>query len=112
MERPWLKHYPVGVSPNPDVTQFANISAMFSQAVAKYSSRVAFECMGAQITYSELDRLSQSFAAHLAAQGFKKGDRIALMMPNILQYPVALFGVLKLGAIVVNCNPLYTPREL
>jgi long-chain acyl-CoA synthetase len=112
VERPWLKHYPTGVSPNPDVKQFASIPAMFSQAVTKFGARIAFECMGAQITYSELDRLSTAFAAHLAANGFKKGDRVALMMPNILQYPVALFGVLKLGGIVVNCNPLYTPREL
>jgi long-chain acyl-CoA synthetase len=112
VEKPWLKHYPPGVSGNPDVTTYANIPAMFAQAVAKYGPRVAFECMGAQVTYSELDRLSNAFAAHLTENGFKKGDRVALMMPNVLQYPVALYGVLKMGGIVVNCNPLYTPREL
>jgi long-chain acyl-CoA synthetase len=112
VEKPWLKHYPSGVSGNPDVTIYPNIPAMFAQAVAKYGSRVAFECMGAQVTYSELDRLSNAFAAHLTENGFKQGDRVALMMPNVLQYPVALYGVLKMGGIVVNCNPLYTPREL
>jgi long-chain acyl-CoA synthetase len=112
MDKPWLKSYPPGVPAEVDVKKYANIPAMFEQAVSKYGSRVAFECMGAQITYSELDRLSAAFAAHLAENGFKKGDRVALMMPNILQYPVALYGVLRLGCIVVNCNPLYTPREL
>jgi long-chain acyl-CoA synthetase len=112
MDKPWLKNYPPGVPAEVDVEKYANIPAMFEQAVAKYGSRIAFECMGAQISYAELDRLSAAFAAHLAENGFKKGDRIALMMPNILQYPIALYGVLRLGGIVVNCNPLYTPREL
>jgi long-chain acyl-CoA synthetase len=112
MEKPWLKNYPPGVPGEVDVKKYANIPAMFEQAVSKYGSRVAFECMGAQITYAELDRLSAAFAAHLADNGFKKGDRVALMMPNIMQYPVALYGVLRLGCVVVNCNPLYTPREL
>ncbi len=112
MDKPWLKHYPPGVKAEVDVTHYANIPAILAQTVAKYGSRIAFECMGAQITYNELDRLSAAFAAHLAENGFKKGDRIALMMPNVLQYPIAIFGVLRLGCVVVNCNPLYTPREL
>ncbi len=112
MDKPWLKNYPPNVPAEVDVKRYANIPEMFAQAVAKYSNRIAFECMGAQITYAELDRLSAAFAAHLSENGFKQGDRVAIMLPNILQYPVALYGVLRLGGVVVNCNPLYTPREL
>jgi long-chain acyl-CoA synthetase len=112
MEMPWVKNYPPGVPGEVDVKRYKNIPAMFEEAIAKYGSRIAFECMGAQVTYAEFERLSASFAAHLAENGFKKGDRVALMMPNILQYPIALYGVLRLGCVVVNCNPLYTPREL
>jgi long-chain acyl-CoA synthetase len=112
VERLWIENYPPGVSATPDVTQYSNIPGMLSRAVAKYGSRVSFECMGTKLTYTGLDELSNAFAVHLAQHGFKKGDRIAVMMPNVLQYPVALYGILKLGCIVVNCNPLYTPREL
>ncbi len=112
MDKVWLKNYPPGVPHEVDVKKYPNVPEMFAQAVAQFSSRTAFECMGAKITYGEFERLSQAFAAHLAANGFKQGDRVALMMPNVMQYPVALYGVLRLGCIVVNCNPLYTPREL
>ena len=80
--------------------------------VAKFSSRTAYTCMGKSITFAELDRLSAAFGAFLQGRGLKKGARVALMMPNILQYPVCLFGTLRAGCVVVNTNPLYTAREL
>lgn len=110
--KPWLKEYPSSIPAEIDISAHANLAEMIEKALTQYADRVAFHCSGTDITYRELDRLSTAFAVHLAHHGFKKGDRFALMMPNILQYPIALMGCLRLGLIVVNCNPLYTPREL
>ncbi|TAG46383.1 MAG: long-chain-fatty-acid--CoA ligase [Betaproteobacteria bacterium] len=112
LQRPWLAQYPDAISPEIDVSAFSSLADMVEQAMTEHASRVAFHCSGSEFTYAELDRLSAAFASHLQAHGFKRGDRFALMMPNILQYPIALMGCLRLGVTVVNCNPLYTPREL
>jgi long-chain acyl-CoA synthetase len=112
VERIWLKHYPKGVPADIDVNTYASIRDVFEDSCAKYASRKAYTCMGKSITFAELDTLSLAFAAWLQGQGCKKGSRVALMMPNILQYPVCLFGVLRAGCTVVNVNPLYTAREL
>lgn len=111
-QRPWLKNYPNGVPANIDPDAYPSLVAMIEEAFAKYKSNTAFTCMGKDLTYSELDRLSRNFAAYLHSRGLEPGDRIALMMPNLLQYPIALFGVLRAGLVVVNTNPLYTPREM
>ena len=112
MEKIWLKHYPKGVPVEIDVGEYASIREVFEESVAKYATRPAFSCMGKSLTYAELDTLSAAFGAWLQGIGCKKGTRVALMMPNILQYPVCLFGILRAGCTVVNVNPLYTPREL
>jgi long-chain acyl-CoA synthetase len=112
VERIWLKHYPKGVPAEIDINEYASIREVFEESVAKYSSRPAFSCMGKTLTFAELDTLSAAFGAWLQGIGCKPGARVALMMPNILQYPVCLFGVLRAGCTVVNVNPLYTPREL
>jgi long-chain acyl-CoA synthetase len=112
MERIWLKHYPAGVPADIDPNKYQSIRDLFDESVASFADRPAYYCMGAEITFAELDQLSKAFGAWLQAQGLQKGDRVALMMPNILQYPVALFGILRAGMVVVNVNPLYTPREL
>jgi long-chain acyl-CoA synthetase len=112
MDRIWLKSYPEGVPADVDWKSYKSIGALFEQSVAKYKDRDAFHCMGKTITFGELDRLSRDFAAWLQAKGLQKGARVAIMMPNCLQYPVALFGTLRAGCTVVNVNPLYTAREL
>ena len=112
LAKPWLSQYPSSIPAEIDVSAYANLAEMLEGALTKYADRVAFHCSGTDVTYRELDRLSTAFAVHLAKHGFKKGDRFALMMPNVLQYPIALMGCLRLGLTVVNCNPLYTPREL
>ena len=111
-DKPWLKSYPDGVPHQVDESQFESLNDLFAQSFAQYGSRLAFDCMGKKITYKELDELSWQFAAYLQSQGLSKGDRIALMMPNLLQYPIALLGSLRAGCVVVNVNPMYTPREL
>ncbi len=111
-DKPWLNSYPDGVPHQVDGTQFESLNDLFAQSFAQYGSRLAFDCMGKKITYKELDELSWQFAAYLQSQGLKKGDRIALMMPNLLQYPIALLGSLRAGCVVVNVNPMYTAREL
>jgi len=112
VEKIWLKHYPKGVPPEINVDEYASIREVFEESVAKYASRPAFSCMGKSLTFSELDTLSAAFDAWLQGMGCKPGARVALMMPNILQYPVCLFGALRAGCTVVNVNPLYTAREL
>ena len=110
--KPWLNSYPDGVPHQIDGAQFESLNHLFAQALDQYSSRLAFDCMGKKITYKELDELSWQFASYLQSSGLKKGDRIALMMPNLLQYPIALLGSLRAGCVVVNVNPMYTAREL
>jgi long-chain acyl-CoA synthetase len=112
VERIWLKQYPPGVPAEIDVNEYESLRDIFEESVAKYASRPAFTCMGKSITFAELDTLSSAFGAWLQGLGGGKGTRVALMMPNILQYPVCLFGTLRAGATVVNVNPLYTAREL
>ena len=111
-DKPWLNSYPDGVPHQVDGAQFESLNDLFAQSFAQYGSRLAFDCMGKKITYKELDELSWQFAAYLQSQSLKKGDRIALMMPNLLQYPIALLGSLRAGCVVVNVNPMYTAREL
>jgi long-chain acyl-CoA synthetase len=111
-DRPWLSSYPPTMPRDVDPSTVANLAELIESALKEHAGNIAFHCSGTDITYSELDRLSAAFASHLQKHGFKRGDRFALMMPNVLQYPIALMGCLRLGVTVVNCNPLYTPREL
>ncbi|HEY2678968.1 MAG TPA: AMP-binding protein [Steroidobacteraceae bacterium] len=113
MDRSWLNHYPPGVPADIDPDAYASLKEAIEEAFAAYRPLPAFSNMGATLSYAQLDELSRAFAAWLQHRsGLVKGDRVALMMPNILQYPVALFGTLRAGMVVVNTNPLYTPREL
>jgi len=113
MEKIWLSSYPAGVPADIDVNEFRSLGELIEKSVGKYVDRVAYINMGKAITYGELDRLTRDFAAYCqTVLGLKRGTRVALMMPNVLQYPVAMFGALRAGYTVVNCNPLYTPREL
>ena len=112
MEKIWLKSYPVGVPAEIDIGKYASIREVLEENCAKFGSRPAYSCMGRTITFAELDEMSTAFGAFLQGRGLKKGARVALMMPNILQYPVCLFGILRAGCTVVNVNPLYTAREL
>ena len=112
MNRIWLKSYPPGVPAEIDPSRMTSLVQLLRQACAAYRDRPAFEQMGRSITFAQLDELTRDFAAWLQAQGLAKGDRIAIMLPNTLQYPIALFGALRAGLAVVNTNPLYTAREL
>uniref|UniRef100_Q07QX8 Long-chain-fatty-acid--CoA ligase n=1 Tax=Rhodopseudomonas palustris (strain BisA53) TaxID=316055 RepID=Q07QX8_RHOP5 len=112
MERIWLKHYPPGVPADIDPAQYPSLVDLFEESFAKFRDRKAFICMDKAITYGELDQMSAAFGAYLQSKGLKKGARVAVMMPNILQNPVATTAVLRAGFAVVNVNPLYTPREL
>jgi len=113
MEKIWLRSYPSGVPEFIDVNEFQSLGQLFEQSCTQYKDRVAYINMGVGITYGELDRLSRDFAAYLQdVLKLPKGARVALMMPNLLQYPVCMFGALRAGYVVVNCNPLYTHREL
>lgn len=113
IERPWLAQYPAGVPAEIDVDEFPSIPAVMEQSIRKFGDRPAFSSMGKVLTYSEVDALSRRFAAYLLGElRLKKGDRVAIMMPNCLQYPIATFGILRAGLTVVNVNPMYTPREL
>ncbi|WP_235298120.1 AMP-binding protein [Portibacter marinus] len=111
-ERPWIKNYPSGVPANIDPNQYKTLLDFAADCFKKFKDRKAFECMGKSITYGELDKMSNNFAAYLHSRGLEPGEKIAIMMPNLLQYPIAIFGALKAGLIVVNTNPLYTPREM
>jgi long-chain acyl-CoA synthetase len=113
IERPWLASYPPNVPAQINVDEFPSIVSVLESACAKHAQRPAFTNMGKVLTYEEIDRLSARFASYLLnVLKLKKGDRVALMMPNVLQYPVAIFGVLRAGLTVVNTNPMYTAREL
>ncbi|TIO07660.1 MAG: long-chain fatty acid--CoA ligase [Mesorhizobium sp.] len=111
-EKPWLKSYPKVVPAEIGAPRFGSIGDLLADVCKQYASRPAFTCMGKTITYAEVERLSAAFGAYLQSEGLQKGARVALMMPNVLQYPVAMMAVLRAGYIVVNVNPLYTPREL
>jgi len=110
--RPWLKNYATGVPANIDETCYTSVVDFIKDMCEKHSKKRAFACMGKELSYKEVDRLSDQFGAYLNSRGLQPGDRVALMMPNLLQYPIALFGCLKAGITIVNTNPLYTPREM
>ena len=111
-QRPWLAQYPAGIPANVAVDTFATLKDLLAEATQKHSRKPAFSCMGKDITYAELDRMSTAFGAYLHYRGLQPGDRVAVMMPNMLQYPVVLHGLLKAGLVIVNTNPLYTPPEM
>jgi long-chain acyl-CoA synthetase len=112
VEKPWLGMYPQGIPQTIDVNRFASLLAIYDHAVERFGERPAFVNMGKTISYDELAALTRDLAAWLQAAGLKRGDRIAIMMPNCLQYPIAVFAAMSAGLTVVNTNPLYTPREL
>ncbi|AIY43701.1 Acetoacetyl-CoA synthetase [leucine] [Collimonas arenae] len=112
MDKFWLKSYPEGVATEIDYTQYQSLVQLLEEAFQKYAARNAYACMGKYLTYAEVDQLSRKVGAWLQAKGLQKGARVAIMMPNVLQYPVAIAAILRAGYIVVNVNPLYTPREL
>jgi long-chain acyl-CoA synthetase len=112
MERIWLKQYPAGVPADVDANQYASLVDLLEESFAKFADRRAFICMDKSISYRDLDQMSAALAAYLQSKGLSKGARIAIMLPNVLQYPVATAAVLRAGYAVVNVNPLYTPREL
>jgi long-chain acyl-CoA synthetase len=108
----WVAQYPEGIPAELEALPYESLNEMFEDVYKKYGQKEAFENMGKVLSYNEVDELSRAFAAYLQSRGLKKGDRIALQMPNLLQYPIALMGALKAGLVVVNTNPLYTPREM
>jgi long-chain acyl-CoA synthetase len=112
MERIWLKQYPPGVPADIDVTQYSSLVELLEESFAKFADRKAFICMDKSISYRDLDEMSKALGAYLQSKGLPKGARVALMMPNVLQYPISTAAVLRAGYSVVNVNPLYTPREL
>ena len=112
MEKIWLKNYDPRVPAEIDPDRYSSIVDIFEQSIEKYSANISYINMGKSITFGELDELSRDFAAYLQSTGLKKGDAVAIMLPNLIQYPVALFGILRAGMTVVNVNPLYTAREL
>ncbi|MFA3778838.1 long-chain-fatty-acid--CoA ligase FadD [Yersinia sp. 1652 StPb PI] len=113
MEKVWLKRYPADVPAEIDPDRYSSLVEMFENAALRYADQPAFINMGEVMTFRKLEERSRAFAAYLQqGLGLQKGDRVALMMPNLLQYPIALFGILRAGMVVVNVNPLYTPREL
>ncbi|TPI22756.1 long-chain fatty acid--CoA ligase [Mesorhizobium sp. B4-1-1] len=111
-EKPWLKSYPKNMPAEIGALPYKSIGDFLVGACKQFGGQPAFVCMGKSITYAELERLSAAFGAYLQARGLEKGARVALMMPNVLQYPVAMMAILRAGYTVVNVNPLYTPREL
>ncbi|EEG32714.1 long-chain-fatty-acid--CoA ligase [Neisseria flavescens] len=113
MEKLWLNSYEQGVNPEIDISQYSSISDVFRQSVEKFSDKPAFQNMGKTLTYAEVGKLATDFASYLQnVLKLPRGERVAIMMPNVLQYPIALFGILQAGLVAVNTNPLYTPREL
>jgi long-chain acyl-CoA synthetase len=112
MEKIWLKSYPKGVPVDINADAYRSIPHLFDANIGKYRSRPAYICMGKTITFDDVDRMSTRFGAWLQSKGLAKGARVAVMMPNVLQYPISVFGILRAGCTVVNVNPLYTPREL
>lgn len=112
MQRPWLKNYPPGVPAEVDTSRYSSLVAMFEESFKANADRDACVCMGKTLTFAELDAASRAFAAFLQGKGLKRGARVAIMMPNVLQYAVAIAGILRAGMTGVNVNPLYKPREL
>ena len=111
-ERSWLKHYPAGVPADIDTTQYSSLVALIEESFSKYADRTAYSFMGKDVSYADTDADSRALAAYLQSLGLQRGDRVALMMPNVPQYPASVAAVLRAGYVVVNVNPLYTAREL
>jgi long-chain acyl-CoA synthetase len=111
-DRPWLSSYPQGVPADIDASHYPSLVGLMEESFTKYADRTAYSFMGKDVSYAETDKLSRAFAAYLQGLGLVKGDRVAAMMPNCPQYPIAVAGILRAGLILVNVNPLYTPREL
>ncbi len=109
---PWLSKYPPGIPANIDVSKYKNVNEFVQECMDKFKDLPAFENMGKVLKYREVDQLSTAFGAYMQSRGLRPGDKIAIMMPNLLQFPIALFGCFKAGLVVVNTNPLYTPREM
>jgi len=112
MERIWLKSYPEGMPAEVTWDEFKSVGELFEKSAAQFAGRPAYHCMGKTLSFAEVERMSRAFGAWVQSRGLAKGARVAIMMPNCLQYPIALFGALRAGCTVVNVNPLYTPREL
>jgi len=112
MQKIWLKQYPAGVPAEIDVNQYPSLVALLDESFRRYADRTAYKFMGTSISFRQVDQASAAFAGWLQGQGLAKGDRVAVMMPNVPQYPVAVAAILRAGLVVVNVNPLYTPREL
>ncbi|NOQ90100.1 MAG: AMP-binding protein, partial [Gammaproteobacteria bacterium] len=113
MQKPWLKSYPAGVPEEIDINEFSSVADIFDTSIAKFGDSPAYTNFGKTISYREVDLHSAHLAAYLKNElGLEKGDRVAVMMPNLLQNPIAIFGILRAGLVVVNTNPLYTTREL
>src|SRR5438552_149443 len=112
MERLWLRHYPPGVPADIDPSRYPSLVAMFDEGFKAFANREACICMGKSLTYDAIDEASRALASWLQSRGLKRGARVAIMMPNVLQYPVAIAAILRAGCTVVNVNPLYKPREL
>ena len=110
MEKTWLKQYPAGVPAEIDVKQYPSLVALLDESFRRHAAAVAYKFMGKTISFAQVDEASRALAAWLQAQGLAKGDRVAIMMPNVPQYPVAVAAILRAGYVVVNVNPLYTPR--
>jgi long-chain acyl-CoA synthetase len=111
-DRPWLSSYPQGVPADIDASHYSSLVGLMEESFTKYADRTAYSFMGKDVSYAEVDRQSRAFAAYLQGIGLAKGDRVAVMMPNCPQYPISVAGLLRAGLILVNVNPLYTPREL
>ena len=111
-DRPWLSVYPEGVPADIDVQAYSSLVQLLEQAFQRFGPRVAFSFMGQELSYAQLDAQSRALAAYLQSLGLVRGDRVAIMLPNVLQYPIAVAAVLRAGYVVVNVNPLYTAREL
>lgn len=111
-QRPWLAQYPAGIPANIDTSAYSSLRDLLAAAIKQFGDKPAFSCMGKTMSYRELDKQATAFGAYLHYRGLQPGDKVALMMPNLLQYPIALHGLLKAGLVIVNTNPLYTPREM
>ena len=113
VNRIWLQQYPEGIPPDVDVKAYSSLKEIFETSCERFAGLPAYSNMGVAISYRELDEASRAFGAYLQkVVGLKRGDRVAIMMPNLLQYPIALVGALRAGVTIVNTNPLYTAREL
>ncbi len=110
--KPWLSSYPAGVPVNIDPDAYPSVAALYDDVFKKHGDKRAFSCMGKALSFKDIDEMSDQFGAYIQSRGIERGDKVAIMLPNLLQYPIALFGLLKTGVIVVNTNPLYTAREM